>query len=211
VFDRIEFDREIDALIMAGRFKQAEEKLLVSQSAFSGGGDSEALAHVVFRLAHYYSMPDTEDLQLAEKWFLAREKLAPGAYSGLQTATFYFYVMANHEKTVRKVDEIAHLNDDRRSCYSALTLKGQSLIELHKVLDAGAVIDELIGMAAADSRNLPFGDEVNLIQSGIGIREITAKCRELLRLAIPNMRSVEYRERAKMLLDSPDAPPLPKP
>jgi hypothetical protein len=202
MFDRAEFDREINAFIMAGQCKQAEEMLLTAQSVASESGDVRALEYLAYRFAHYYSMPETQNLELAEKWFLERERLTPGVYSSFQTATFYFYVMGDNEKVVRKIDEIDSEQPDRSSYYSALTLKGQALLALQKLDDVGRAIDELVMMARTNPQGLPYGDEINLMDAAVSVETLRPKCCELLGLVVPKMRDQEYRERGDELLKS---------
>lgn len=200
MFNAIIFEREIDRLIIEGRGLEAEEQMLKTYSELRAAGNVPELERVVMLLAHFYSMPDTEDVEKAEARFLEREELSPGAYVKSQTALFYFYVLEDYRKTIRKVDEIVLTKSDLDSYYSAQTLKGQAFINLHMLTDAERVLDERLSLVRANSRGLPYGDEMNLMELGIGTIGLAPKCRELLELVIPRIRDKEYQERGRALL-----------
>lgn len=202
MFDERTFDKEIDDLVDAGEEKKAEERLLKTYSEFKAAGSVENLAYVAYRLAHYYSTPSTENLEKAEAYFVEREALSPGAYAKCKTAWFYFYVAQNALKTIAKVDEIKPSSSDRDSYYSALTLKGQALIKLGMISDADRTLEELLSLIKTNPRGLPYGDEINLLQASVSRSILAPKCREILELIIPKIRSQEYQERAKALLKS---------
>src|SRR5262245_50457317 len=138
VFDLIIFNKEVNDLIRNGDTKRAEKQMLEVYSALQAANSVYELEAVACRLAHFYSMPDTENLEKAESYVVERERLLPGAYTKCQTATFYFSVLADFAKTVRKVDEIKQPEAiaDRSSDYSASVLKGQALIKLERTDEA---------------------------------------------------------------------------
>jgi|HubBroStandDraft_2_1064218.scaffolds.fasta_scaffold1007319_1 hypothetical protein len=78
MFDEGIFDKEIDSLIEEGQQKKAEKRMLKEYSALKESGRVRALAHVAFRLAYFYSVPDSENLEQAEAYFLEGEVLEPG-------------------------------------------------------------------------------------------------------------------------------------
>jgi hypothetical protein len=66
--------------------------------------------------------------------------------------------------------------------------------------DAGRVIEELLSMIKTNPGGLPYGDEINLLEAAVSSPILAPRCREVLELIIPKIRSQEYRERAKALL-----------
>ena len=193
---------KVDDLLLTGQETAAEKRMLREYSELKAAGDA-GVEYVISRLAHFYSMPATEDLNRAEAYFLEGERLSPGAPAKCETAMFYFYVVGDTEKTIRKVDEIESLSSDRASHYSALTLKGQSLLKLGKFHDAEIVLQDLLGLIMAQPSGLPYGDELNLLEVAILVPTLAPKCCELLRLALPKVRSQEYQEKARALLRYP--------
>ena len=204
VFNTATFHKEINELVRHGQATEAEERMLRAYSELKAANNTPDLEAVVARLAHFYSMPETEDLQKAESYFLEREGLAPGAYAKYQTATFYFYILGSSAKTVKKIDEIKTLKtvDDRASLYSSLALLGQALLKLDQAADAGKVLQEILSLIRMNPSGLPYGDEINLLQAAISNPTLAPRCREILDLIIPKLRSQEYIEKAKDLLKS---------
>ena len=200
VFDERSFDENFYRLVDEGHGEKAEELLLKAYSELKAANNVRDLEYVVSRLALFYSLPDTENVAKAEAYLLESESLAPGADSKRRSALFYFDVLQDFRKTVRKVDEISPVQADRDSYYSALTLKGQALIKLEMPGDAGRVIEELLSMIKTNPGGLPYGDEINLLEAAISNPILAPRCREVLELIIPKIRSQEYRERAKALL-----------
>jgi hypothetical protein len=138
----------------------------------------------------------------AEKCFVECEALSPEPYTLLQTATFHFYVRRDFPKTIAKVDEIKSrwdvAYDD--SYYSALTLKGEALLELGDIDAANHVLEEMLAMIKSLPARLPYGDELNFMSVAISKPILADRSREILRLIVPRIRSLEYVERAKALL-----------
>lgn len=202
MFDEQTFDKEIDELIAEGQEQRAEQRMLTAYSELKGTGRSQELEYLLGRLAHFYSSPDTENLDRAENYFLERERLFPGAYNMCQTATFYFYIAANFQAVIRKTDEIVPLPGDRDSYYSALALKGQALIKLGMFAEANRVLEEILRILKTNPQGLPYGDEINLLEAAIPIAVLSQRCHEILELIVPKIRSREYQERARALLKS---------
>ena len=204
MFDAVSFDKEVNNLIREGQRDKAEERLLRARSELKLAGSIEDLEYVVSRLARFYSTPGAENLEKAEAYFLESEVLLPGAGTKYQTAMFYYYVVQDSQKTVGKVDEIRppQVVADRGSYYSALTLKGQALIDLERQDHTGEILQALLDLIKANPAGLPYGDEVNLLQAAISNPILMPRCREILHLIIPKIRSQEYVEKAKALLKS---------
>src|SRR5215831_10864777 len=120
----IEIDGKTHELIEAKRYQEAEALLLNAYEEFKSKKQAEDLDYLIGLMANFYSMPEVEDCAKAERFFLERERLTPGGYSKLQTATFYIYVAEEFSKAVDKVNEIAELPDSRSSptYYSGLGL-----------------------------------------------------------------------------------------
>jgi hypothetical protein len=204
VFDEIAFQSRIHELIADGREDIAEAELLQALADVTAQEDPRRLAFVHRQLACLYSLPDTGDTVKAEQHFLENERLAPGPSASLETATFYFYVPADHRKTIAKVNEIKARFDVVRnaSYYSALALKGQSLLALHRVDEADQVLTEMLDMLSAvgPGKGRPCGDELNFLDAAIAQPALADRCRQLLERVIPRIASQEYVERAKSLL-----------
>ena len=166
MFEIVAFDREINNLIRDGERERAEERLLKAYSELKAADSAEDLEYVISQLAHFYSTPGAENLEKAEAYFLESELALPGSGTKYQTAMFYFYVLGDFPKTITKVNEIEGVQDlgDRASYYSALTLKGQALIRLEKVDAADKVLEEVLSLIKTNPLNLPYGDEINLLQ-----------------------------------------------
>lgn len=204
MFDQLGFDEKINDLIRKGRHREAESKLLEAHAELKASNAPSDLEYVAGRLAQFYSMPPAEDPVKAEKYFTECERLSSTAYARLQTATFYFYVLRDFPKTIRKVEEIKALKDvsGSASYYSALTLKGQALINLGMIDDAGRVLDELLSMIMGNPPKFPFGDEINFLEAAISYEALAPKSYQILSLIVPKIRSQEYVSRAKALLKS---------
>ena len=82
------FYREVGDLMHGGQGPRAEEPMLKTYSKLKSDGTSEELEIVACQLAQYYSMPDWEDMEKAEMYFLECEALLPGACTKRQTASF---------------------------------------------------------------------------------------------------------------------------
>jgi hypothetical protein len=204
MFDMVAFDKEINNLLRSGKKDVAEKYLLKTHSELRYTAAVQDLEYVCSRLAHFYSAPGSEDLEKAEAYFRESEALLPGAETKCQTALFYLYVARDATQTVKKIDEItaADMAAAPATYYSALALKGQACIALNMVDEAGEILEELLSRARAARSNLPYGDEINLLQAAITHPILENKCRELLELIIPRIRSEEYVGKAKLLLDS---------
>lgn len=203
-FDQNDFDQKITELIRSGQETEAESRLLSARAELTSRNDLEQLEYLLNRLGQFYSMPGKEDPAKAEECFLEREALSSKLYPRLQTATFYFYVLSDFEKTIRKVDEIGELREtaESPSYYSALALKGQALVKLGRVEDTSHLLDELLKLIGRNSPKLPYGDELNFLDAALSNKMLVSKIRDILNLLIPKIRSQEYREKAKMLLES---------
>jgi hypothetical protein len=205
VFDEQVFELRINQLISDGQEAAAERELLKALAEFRTQSDAEHLKLIHRNLAFFYAMPSTEDPVKAEQHFLEWERLSPAPYTLLQTATFYFYVLRDFSRTITKVDEIKARFDVIRngSYYSALTLKGEALIELNHMDDANQVIGEMLAMLAMTKpggQGRPCGDELNFLSAAASVPVLADRCREVLRIIIPRVVSPEYVERANSLL-----------
>ncbi len=203
MFDQRSFELRINNLFLTGHERQAEQELLNACAELRNTGDIETLRSVINELAHFYARPMTEDLAKAEGYFLEGEILSPEPHTLLQTATFYFYSRRDFPKTVAKVDEIKSRWDVTRSAsyYSALTLKGEALIELGDMDGAKHVLVEILAMINLPPARLPYGDEMNFMGAAISKPVLAQRSREILRLIIPRIRAPEYVQRAKSLLE----------
>ena len=200
----LEIDTRVHELICSDRLREAETLLLNSYRQLQESKQVEDLNFVISSLAQFYSMPEVEDCSKAEQFFLEREELSPEASAKLQTATFYFYVLRDFAKTIQKVNEIGVLPAPRASpsyC-SELVLKGQALLELNRIEEAAQVLDEMqVLIEPTDARPL-YGDEINFLERAISHPALEAKSRTLLVGIVPRIRSREYAERSKQLIDS---------
>src|SRR6267154_1249822 len=111
MFSTVIFTKVLTDLLLKGKKTKAEEMLLNAYSELKRAGSVSDLEYVISGLAHFYSMPESEDLKKAEAYFHEREMLSPGAYTTLQTAMFYFYLLKDSAKTLRKTNEITHQQD----------------------------------------------------------------------------------------------------
>ncbi len=193
--------QEVNALKTDKEDELLETRLLNAYAELKASRTEEGLEYVVFELAHFYSRPRTENPEKAEAFFLERERLAPGARAKRATAQFYFFLREPH-KVIAKVDEIVSQQSDRASYYSALTLKGQALLDIQNLDDVKRVVDELVNMARMNPQGLPYGDEMNLMEAAVVIAPLRPKCCELLGLVVPKIKDQEYRERGDELLKS---------
>ncbi|MGO9229081.1 MAG: hypothetical protein ACLQKA_07710 [Bryobacteraceae bacterium] len=204
MFDQIEFVSRIREMITTGHEKQAERELMAAWSDLTGADDADHRIFILSQLAQFYSLPMAEDLPKAESYFLECEALSPEPHTLLQTAMFYFYVSGNFPKTIAKVDEIKARWDGSQDegYYSALTIKGQALIELGNVDGATFVLEEMLAMIKSPPARLPYGDELNLLSAAISRPRLAERSREILALIISRIRSPEYVQRARSLLET---------
>jgi hypothetical protein len=202
VINKSEFQRRIARLVGEGQERQAEQELISARSTLRAAGDIWDQEFIVREMAHFYSLPTTEDQDKAEACYLECERLSPSPLSLSDTATFYFYVAADCVKTIAKVDEIKARWDvsSNDGYYSAMTLKGQALLDLGDVDGAKYVLEEILAMIRANAALLPYGDELNFLEAAITEDVLANGCCEALRLIIPRIRSQEYVERAQGVL-----------
>jgi hypothetical protein len=202
MFDQIEFLSRIGRLITMGQERQAERDLLAALSALTPADDTEHRIFLFNQLAQLYSLPTFEDLPKAEGCFLQCEALSPEPPTLLQTAMFYFCARRDFSATVSKVDEFRTRwgGSQGVSYYSAMALKGQALIELGDIDGAGHVLDEMSAMVRSVPSGLPYGDELNFLESAVSRPSLAERCCEVLRLTAPRIRSQEYADRAMALL-----------
>ena len=213
MLDQGSFYLKISSLLRTGQERQAEQELLNAYAELRRTSDIEGLKFVTNRLAQFYAAPSTEDLPKAEEYFLECEVLSPEAYTLLQTALFQFCVRRDFPKTIAKVDEIKSRWDVAHSdsYYSALTLKGEALVELGNIESAEHVLEEILAMARSNPSGLPHGDELNLLGAAIAQPSLKECSWAILRLIIPRIRSREYVRRAQSLLDRHEKPGTSKP
>ncbi len=200
--DWIEIDRIFHEHLETKHLPEAEAFLLQCYSELKESKQKEDLDYVVSCLTQFYSMPEVEDRGKAERFSLEREEISPGTYAKLQTAAFYFYIKRDFSKTIDKINEMRNISglQNQPSYYSGLGLKGQALLDLNRIEEASQVLDEMHAMIQPSDARLPYGDEINFLVSAISIPALKAKCRSILVLIIPRIRSQEYVEKAKKLL-----------
>lgn len=157
------------------------------------------LAYIVLELGNWKTACGLKALNSASEYFAELEQLEPGAQSKLAFSR-YCYVIRDYRKVIEAVDSIEGSDKDRGSRYSALVLKGQSCIEINLIQDAERVLDELIELAKRNPKDLPFGDEVDLLSEANGFEGLRAKGEELLLIAAPRIREEEFKLRAEALL-----------
>jgi hypothetical protein len=189
-------------LTKAKQLNEAETFLLRCYEELKLTDQTEDLEYVIGALAHFYSMPETEDRGRAERFFLEREGLSGDLHSKLETATFYFYVLRDFSKTVEKVKEmgVVHGAHSSPSYYSALSLMGQALLELNRIEEADRILKEMYVMVQSDETHLPYGDEINFLEHASLHPALASKCRLVAVDILPRIRSKEYAKRAQRLL-----------
>lgn len=70
MFNIIVFDKAISDLMRSGEVAKAEQRLLETYSELKAANRTIDLWFGTSRLAHYYAMPESEDLKKAEAFFL---------------------------------------------------------------------------------------------------------------------------------------------
>jgi hypothetical protein len=176
-----------------------ERRLLEAYKNFKDSKNYAELAYIILELAYWKTSCGLKALNSASEFFAELEQLEPGAESKLILARFY-YLTQSYRKLIEVVDGIEKSDEDRGTRYSALALKGQSCIEINLIQDAEQVLDSMIELAKKNPKNLPFGDEVDLLSEVVRSEKLRAKGKELLLIATPRIREEEFRLRAEALV-----------
>jgi len=203
VFDEAAAHSRFCELLGREEYAQAEQELLDACAELRQAGEIRGLTCVMGLLANLYSLPMYEDLAKAAEFFEEREMLSPEPYTFLQTTLFNFYVLRDFGKTIAKADEIKSrwdISHDRPSHYSATALRGEALLELGKTDATKEVLEEILGMIRSEPLGLPYGDEINLLSATVSRPDLAERSRDILKLIIPRIRSMEYVDRARLLL-----------
>jgi hypothetical protein len=201
--------RRVREFAVAGQSEQAERELLVALSALELTASADDRLFLANQLAQFYSLPMSQNLGEAEKYFLQCEAISPSPYRLYQTAMFYFYCRKDYSMTIAKAYEIEDRWDrvDNGSYYSFLVLKGHSLMALGNIDIAKQVLDEILGMIESSPSGLPYGDELNLISETVPNPDLTELSRKILRQTVSRIRAPEYAQRARTLLQEWEAQP----
>ena len=178
-----------------------EERLLREYADLKKLGDVEKLAFIVSELAHFYTVSGIKDLKRAEEYHLELERLEPGAQSKWITAGF-FHAFGSPMKVIEKVNEIDPKDPDCVCRYSALALKGEAFISLNSLDAARETLDELLRMTREHQGDLPYGDEIVLLEASTKVSPLIQKSRELLDIVTPRIQDKVYQERGQKLLQS---------
>jgi len=159
--------RDVTKLISEKRFLEAEQKLLSARGALTSNTDLQEQGYILSELITLYCIAKPTDAAKVERLSLEREALWKDAASRLQTAMMLFYSLHSYERAATKAGEaieLGRVQGDSSTVYTALCLLGKSLLQLNRLSEAPAVLDEIETMISEEMR-IVIGDEASFFEA----------------------------------------------
>ena len=148
-------------LIAAHNFPAAEKLLLEAKSAAEREPD---IRLVLSELIELYCVNNL--FLKAEDLSIERERLARSAYAKLQTAMILHHGAKDHLRAIPRLKAAitqGKAERDDTTVYTALTLLGQSFLELGEIENALSVLSEIESMVASKAK-IVIGDETCFLE-----------------------------------------------
>src|SRR5437763_13719273 len=142
----------VPTLIIERKFQPAETLLKQAYEQAKRDDDLEVLEHVAALFVQLYSSFEPPQLVRAEYFSLERERIKSSAYNKLQTAMVIYHVAHDPKRTAEKLRdtlESSRKENDFPTFYSALSLLGQSLLDMNKTSEAADVLHDIEQTIAA--------------------------------------------------------------
>jgi|SRR5580658_2153893 hypothetical protein len=192
-------------LILEGKFKEAETKLLDAHREASKRSDMKALGeHILPLLVQLYCSLNPPNFVKAEAFSRERENADPRAYHELQTAMMFYYVANDYPRAVAKLEEaINHgkAENDDSTVYSALSVLGQALLQLDRKREAVRVLQEIEKMVLAKKPSV-IGDETLFLETAMGRGLELPTVKRIASILAPVCRDPEFGSRLKALAEN---------
>jgi len=193
--------REAAALVAARQFQNAETAL---QRLRQKESEPSNLDLLLLELVQLYCLMEPPDFAKAEACCLEREHVIQTARSKYATAMMYYWSMHDVARTLEKLPQVieqAIRGGDDSTLYSAFSLKGLALLDIGRLNEATAVLDEIVAMVQRRSR-VVVGDETlffeRLSKASVA-PETRTTIRELARTLSPMCRDLSFVARLDAL------------
>jgi len=164
-------------------FGEAEDLLLRDLERIRASGDMEALDMALSRQAAFHLLEGRP--VKAEKYLREREKTFPdSAEAKLASARYFGYTMRRYDFALRKLRQIRLPKEpkqgDHDTYYSALDLKGISLLYTGQTARAATAMQELADFTHKSLDKLLFFSELAFVEMMIERRLALRACRDYL-------------------------------
>ena len=164
-------------------FAQAEELLLRDLERIRAGGDMEMLESALSRQARFHGIEGHTVKE--EKYLREREKTFPDSLEAkLASAQFLGFTMRRYDFALRKLRQITLPRNPKKGAhdtyYSALNLKGISLLYTAQDARATRTMQELADFTRENLDKLLFFSELNFVEMMVERRLALRVCRDYL-------------------------------
>jgi tetratricopeptide (TPR) repeat protein len=164
-------------------YGQAEDLLVRDLERIRASRDMEMLDQALSRQAHFHLLEGRTFK--AEKYLREREKTFPESLEAkLATARYFGYTMRRYDFALRKLRQIRLPKEpkqgDHDTYYSALDLKGISLLYTGQTARAATAMQELADFTRKNLDKLLFFSELAFVEMMIERRLALRACRDYL-------------------------------
>lgn len=184
----------VPMLIVEGKFQHAERMLQQAYGEAKESSDLETLEHVSALFVQLYSSFEPPQAEKAESFSLERERIKPGAYSRLQTAMVLYHVGHAPKRAAEKLKDAVETGRKERdfpTVYSALSLLGQSLLDVNKTTEAAEVLIDIEQMIAA-REPIVVGDETAFLEKAFARDVAKPTVRRIAGMLAPVCRDATF-------------------
>jgi len=188
-------------LIAQKNFQGAEELLLEKRKKASAANDAQLMGVVLSELIELYSLLDPPLWSKAEALSIERERLAPSAYSRLQTAMILHHGARDYIRAVPKLEEAISQGKaecDDKTLYTALSLLGQASLGLGNKARAIVVLNQLEQLVAKKA-SFVVGDETPFLESMVTRGLEIGRVKRLASTLAKACRDPDFKERLNSL------------
>jgi hypothetical protein len=194
-------DETVSVLVQEKQFAQAEALLFDARREAAEKADVDALDFVLSELAALCGLMEPPNISRAVEFCLEREAARNTGYNKWQTAMTLYWSAHDCSRTVTKTREAvqkAMEEGDTRTAYSALSLLGLALLDLHRTDEAGATLREIEDMVGQRKR-VVVGDETLFLEraNARGLERPTIK--STASILAPVCRDAAFAERLRAL------------
>ena len=184
-------------------FDQAESLLLRDLVRVRSSGDREMLEMALSRQAHFHLLEGRG--VKAEKYLREREKTFPDSLEAkLASARYFGYTMRRYDFALRKLRQVRLPKEpkqgDHDTYYSALDLKGISLIYTGQTARAVRAMQEMAGFTRKNLDKLLFFSELAFVEMMIERRLALRACRDYLETLTKRKQVAHDQKKTVVLL-----------
>jgi hypothetical protein len=184
-------------------FGQAERMLLDDLERIRASGDKEMLEMALSRLANFHGIEGHTVKE--EKYLREREKTFPDSLDAkLASAHFLGFTMRRYDFALRKLRQIRLPRNPKKGAhdtyYSALNLKGISLLYTGQGARAKRTMQELAEFTRENLDKLLFFSELNFVEMMIERRLALPACRDYLESLRRRKQVLHDQEKTIVLL-----------